>query len=288
MEKFNVIPQEMDGICIYDVRKGQGSKNLKYPSRHEGFLIILCVKGNVRMSVNLNECELKDNTLLVSMPGNIVKIDESERLQPDDMRFVILSLSQDFMQEIRIELNKIFAGGISLLDYPVLNLDDEQVNLALNYLSVLRKVISSEGTYKRESAVSLLSSVFYLLAGAWTKSQSAEDYDVTAPQGRGRMIFDQFIRLVSEHHMTHRNVGFYADKLCLTPKYLSKLIKNATGRSAPDWIDSYVILEAKNMLKYSPISIKEIVYRLNFSNQSVFYKFFKARTGMTPSEYRSS
>ncbi len=83
-------------------------------------------------------------------------------------------------------------------------------------------------------------------------------------------------------------VGFYADKLCLTPKYLSKLIRNATGRSAPEWIDAYVILEAKNMLKYSNATIKEIVFRLNFPNQSVFYKFFKARTGMTPTEYRNS
>jgi YesN/AraC family two-component response regulator len=83
-------------------------------------------------------------------------------------------------------------------------------------------------------------------------------------------------------------MSFYASKLCLTPKYLSKLIKQASGRSAPDWIDSFVILEAKNMLKYSDISIKEIVYKLHFANQSVFYKFFKSHTGITPSEYRNS
>lgn len=68
----------------------------------------------------------------------------------------------------------------------------------------------------------------------------------------------------------------------------AKLIKNATGRSAPEWIDSFVILEAKSMLKYSPMPIKEIVSRLNFPDQSVFHKFFKAHTGMTPNEYRNS
>ena len=108
------------------------------------------------------------------------------------------------------------------------------------------------------------------------------------PSSRSKMIFEQFIKLVSEYHTQQRMVGFYADKLCLTPKYLSKLIRNATGRSAPEWIDAYVILEAKNMLKYSNATIKEIVFRLNFPNQSVFYKFFKARTGMTPTEYRNS
>jgi len=67
----------------------------------------------------------------------------------------------------------------------------------------------------------------------------------------------------------------------------SKLIKQVSGRSAPDWIDSFVILEAKNMLKYTDDSIKEIVFKLHFPNPSVFYKFFKAHTGMTPSEYRN-
>ena len=111
---------------------------------------------------------------------------------------------------------------------------------------------------------------------------------VPSSTSRGRQVFDQFIRLVASNYSKHRNVGFYADQLCLTPKYLSKLIKSATGRSAPEWIDAYVILEAKNLLKYSSSTIKEIVYMLNFPNQSVFYKFFKARTGMTPSEYRNS
>ena len=102
------------------------------------------------------------------------------------------------------------------------------------------------------------------------------------------IIFDQFIKLVKDNYMMYRNVGFYAEHLSLTPKYLSRIIKDASGRSAPEWIDEYVMLEAKNLLKFSGLAIKEIVYRLNFPSQSVFYKFFKARTGMTPTEYKNS
>ena len=105
--------------------------------------------------------------------------------------------------------------------------------------------------------------------------------------GRIKTVFDQFIQLVLEYHTVHRNVGFYADRLNLTPKYLSRIIKEASGRSAPEWIDDYVVLEAKNLLKYSGLAIKEVVYQLNFPSQSVFYKFFKARTGMTPTEYKN-
>ena len=105
---------------------------------------------------------------------------------------------------------------------------------------------------------------------------------------RLNQIFERFIALVNEYHCSERGMAFYADKLCLTPKYLSTLIKQASGRSAPDWIDDFVILEAKNLLKYTDLAIKEIVYKLHFPNQSVFFKFFKAHTGLTPSEYRNA
>ena len=152
-------------------------------------------------------------------------------------------------------------------------------------IGLIGKIVDAELPYKKEVLNSVVSSMFYMIMGVW--NDRVEDNRLSNST-RSRMIFDQFIKLVSEYHTQYRNVGFYADKLCLTPKYLSKLIKNATGRSAPDWIDSYVILEAKNLLKYSSVTVKEIVYKLNFPNQSVFYKFFKARTGMTPTEYRNS
>ena len=70
--------------------------------------------------------------------------------------------------------------------------------------------------------------------------------------------------------------------------YVSKLVREVTGRSAPEWVDSFLVLEAKNLLKYSGMAIKEIVYRMKFPDQSSFYKFFKLHTGMIPSEYRKS
>ncbi len=83
-------------------------------------------------------------------------------------------------------------------------------------------------------------------------------------------------------------MGFYAAQLNLTPKYLSTLIRQTSGRTASEWIDDYVILEAKNLLKYSTMSVQEIAYSLNFPNQSFFGKYFKNHTGQTPSGYRMS
>jgi AraC-like DNA-binding protein len=154
------------------------------------------------------------------------------------------------------------------------------------YLDMMSNVLKSDLAYRREAVQSLWISMLYVIAAMLDRRARLAD-DVS-PTNRGRMLFEQFIALVAKYHTQYRNVAFYADKLCLTPKYMSKLIKTATGKSAPEWIDAYVILEAKNLLKYSNDTIKQIVFKLNFPNQSVFYKFFKARTGMTPSEYRNS
>ena len=81
-------------------------------------------------------------------------------------------------------------------------------------------------------------------------------------------------------------MGFYARQLCITPKYLTTLIKRISGLSVSEWIDNYVIIEAKTLLKYSTMSIQEIAYYLNFPNQSFFGKYFKNHTGMTPTAYR--
>lgn len=88
--------------------------------------------------------------------------------------------------------------------------------------------------------------------------------------------------VLARHYMQQRSVGFYAGQLNLTPKYLTTIIRKTSGRTAVQWIDDYVVLEAKNLLKYSTMSIQEISYYLNFPNQSFFGKYFKNHTGMTP------
>ena len=76
--------------------------------------------------------------------------------------------------------------------------------------------------------------------------------------------------------------------LAVAAKYLTTIIRKTSGRTAAEWIDDYVVLEAKNLLKYSTMSIQEIAYCLNFPNQSFFGKYFRSHTGMTPSAYRMS
>lgn len=275
-----------DDFYIMDAALKEYHNPLYQPCRFDGFMICYCVNGTMKMSVNLTEIELSSGMIYMNVPGNIIRLNEIVGGRDQDIRVLCMALTKDFFHGLNVEVCKFFNEGLSMLEKPCMQLSDKDFQLIDSLIRYIINLLQMDVSYKKEAVLSALSSLFYILIGAWTSdSNTKQDNELS---NRSKVIFDKFMRLVMEYHTQYRNVGFYADQLCLTPKYLSKLIKNATGRSAPEWIDSYVILEAKNLLKYSGTTIKEIVFKLNFPNQSVFYKFFKAHTGMTPTEYRNS
>ena len=275
-------------FCMLNVTYDENIHALNHPCRFDGLLMLYCIRGSVRISVNLNEYDISDNHLIITTPGKILKVTDVPEQDTSNLRYLLIAMSSDFASGLRMDMKSLLNDGVALMETPVLRLEEDKIKLMSQYLSLMAEVIRMEGEYQEDALRSLVASMLCVVAGVWSERLEEVRNTTSQTTSRSRMIFDQFIKLVSEYHTKYRNVGFYADKLCLTPKYLSKLIKTASGRSAPEWIDAYVILEAKNLLKYSDITIKEIVYRLNFPNQSVFYKFFKARTGMTPSDYRNS
>ena len=106
-------------------------------------------------------------------------------------------------------------------------------------------------------------------------------------QNRNEAYFRQFLELLSDHYKEERSVNFYAHSLCITPKYLTTIIKCISGKPVSDWIDHFVLLEAQSLLKYTNMSVQEISYQLNFPNQSFFGCYFKRLTGMSPSQYKA-
>lgn len=259
---------------------------LRYPVRFDGYIILFLRKGHFKLDLNLNTYDIKENTLLVIVPGNIVRLSYYDERRIGEGELLFGLISKEFMSGIRLDFNKVYQDSIRMWNNPCIQLEEEDLCLADDYFHLARKIITSSRENKRDMVGSLLTSFTYFTIGVWTRKLSSGPERENKSSARVNQIFERFIALVTEYHASERGMAFYADKLCLTPKYLSKLVKQATGRSAPDWIDSFVILEAKNMLKYSDKTIKEIVFALHFPNQSVFYKFFKAHTGQTPSEYR--
>ena len=281
----DLILGQVDGAQLENSR---GILNmLQYPVRFDGYVIYFLRRGCFSVELNLTRFDVHERSLLVNVPGNIIKTTYS--LNPDELRnldlYFVLA-SREFMSDIRFDFTKVVQDSIRLWNNPCIILNDEALSFAEEYFSLAKRILTSDKNNKRDILRSLMTSFTYVTIDLWQEQLSLSQPDESKSSTRVNQIFERFIALVTEYHTAERGMAFYADKLCLTPKYLSKLVKQASGRSAPDWIDAFVILEAKNMLKYTDMAIKEIVYALHFPNQSVFYKFFKAHTGLTPSEYR--
>ena len=273
---------------IAEITETSGFAALRYPCRFDGYMAVFCLKGDVDLDINLQTFHLQENSLLFCVPGHIIRVSRFDESEPTPLHIVVVAMSKEFTSGIHIDFQHLFNEGISLLASPGITLDGEELDVCKDYLTLAVKVLGLPFPNRKDALSSLISSCFYVLGSLVSKRLSEARQAPRTQTVRARMIFEQFLRLVTEYHSTERNMSFYADRLCLTPKYLSKLVRQVSGRSAPDWIDSFVILEAKNMLKYSDAPIKEIVFHLHFPNQSVFYKFFKSHTGMTPSAYRNS
>lgn len=259
---------------------------LRYPVCFDGYIFFFLMKGNLQIDLNLNTYQIKERSLLVLVPGNIIKLTSGPDASMADVDLYFALVSRDFMSSIHFDFNKVFQDTLRIWDNPCITLDTEHQAIARDYFTLARSVLLNCADNRKEALGSLLTSFIYMTLGQWTSQLKNSDLQ-HKESTRIQLLSERFLALVTEYHNRERGVAFYADKLCITPKYLSKLIKQATGRSAPEWIDAYVILEAKNLLRYSGKSIKEIVQDLNFPSQSVFYKYFKSHTGLTPSEYRN-
>lgn len=277
-----------EGIMLADGGLVNGASVFKYPCRFDGYAVIYCRRGHFKIDINLTSFDVHEGSLIIYSPGYIIKV-ETDGTDPDvQPDYVILALSREVVSDLRFDFSKMLSESMSLLNNPCVALKPSEGVILGNYLSLLKSICSSGIPNTREALISLASSACHLLGGIWTASIDEARRQQSGQSVRSKLVFENFLSLVTQYHTSERNVSFYAGQLCLTPKYLSKLVRTVSGRSAPEWIDSYVILEAKNMLKYSDLSIKEIVYRLHFPDQSSFYKFFRLRTGMIPSEYRQN
>lgn len=277
-----------DDLCLIHARYDESLSVLRHPCRFDGFLAFFCVSGRMKLSINLSEFEMTENSLFVYIPGNIVSVTELDRAGKDGLRVIIIAMTRGYMAGLRTDVPKLMGKGMALIDKPFLYIRDSEKKIAERYMYLISDVLESNLMYKRESVSALLSSVFFLAGGIVEQQLSESGRDKVTGFSRSHIVFEKFLSLVSEYHMSNRTVSFYAERLCLSPKYLAKLVRTATGRSASEWIDGYVILEAKNMLRYSSLPVKEIVSRLHFPDVPTFHKFFRSRTGLTPLEYRRS
>lgn len=151
---------------------------------------------------------------------------------------------------------------------------------------LMRETLDDEAlSYKDNIVKSFTHIIFYYLCSDFLSDGSSAE--VQAPSRQNELLM-QFTRLVSENYKEHRKVSFYADKMCLTPKYLSTIVYEAGGKYARDIIAEYVLCEAKRCLLNTTMTVQEISDYLHFSCQSFFGKYFREHTGVSPQVYRKA
>ena len=279
-----------EDLFIAELKYDSEDDIIKHPCRFDGYLAFFCYKGHFNIEVNLRTFQVKEGSLFVYTPGNIVRVSGISKEDRDDLHIVLIAASNDLIHMAHFDFNKLYDESLRLMENPCVEISGCERDICRKYLDLVRDISTAALPNSRDAVSSLITSIFYLMAALWADrlSEARQKVETGGRSVRSRAIFEDFLALVKDNHRKERGLNFYAEKLYLTPKYLSKLVKTVSGKSAHEWIDSFVIVEAKNMLKYSDLSIKTIVYDLNFPNQTTFYRFFKAQTGLTPSEYRKS
>lgn len=287
--QLTVLENVVDSYCHLDddyvLTRVTGS-NPKFEEpvarRFDGLTMCICVKGTLKMLINLEEVEIKPNTLLFLPPEIVFR---PMGWEGEELEGYILFLSNRFAADINIDLNAINSSLFSSYR-PILELDQARIDLVIRYFDLLHFNAVHPNDYSRYIARSLVSAVGYALMAFG--EEAAHRDDSREKRSRKLTYVRKFLQLVREYHCQERSISFYAGKMFISPKYLSLIIKESTGKSAGEWIDQYVISEAKNKLRYSGKNVQQIAYELNFTNQSSFGKYFKNLTGLSPTAFQAS
>ncbi len=284
----HILKEDIDLINFNEDLILINSNNPNLPFRHpfkfNGIIIGFAIDGSFPGYVNLQNIILSPKQLIICTPGDILQLGSIT-----SGRAIIIAISLDFISElnIRVRLNELMTNFLKCGKGPIFDLTDENMNDLIEISKLLEKNILSSGIYKKDILVNITSTYVYTIGQLLNEYLNSIKEENNITTKRSSTIFIQFMDLLNQYHQTERSIGFYADKLCLTTKYFAALIKNISGINATDYINKFVILEAKSLLKYSDKSIQEISNTLNFPNQSFFGKYFKRHTGMTPGEYKA-
>ena len=250
-----------------------------HPRRMTFILVALCTEGNAQFTIDTQRHDVKKNDLIVISDRHVI----DEYVASDDVNGLAMMMSVNFFYEVVKDVRDVSLLFLLSRNHPVVSLNEEEVQTLKQYFYFLKKKVADNSNhFKRDLVRTLVLAMFYDLSNVIYRVQQVEN----KRQTRADDIFTRFIKLVEENYKRERRVGWYAEQLSITPKYLSETVKSVSKNTPNEWIDKYVTLEARVLLKTSTLSIKEISDELNFPNQSFLGKFFKEHVGMSPSAYR--
>ncbi|MCR4860022.1 MAG: helix-turn-helix domain-containing protein [Bacteroidales bacterium] len=246
----------------------------QYPYRNDWLIATLCEKGTASGTVNLREYRIGEGGFIFILPGQVIV----NSAVSEDFQGKIVLMSKQFAQTL--DISRTLSLTVRIEQRPYYQFQQAAIEIVQSYIASCKAMIRQNGDSQlTRDVLRLLSNAFFLGAAPLLSSREGGI-------GSYSKLTDDFLSLVEKDYRSHRQLGHYAERLGRSTKYLSRHIKEETGRNAIDWIERCVILDARAQLVSTKRTILEISDSLGFPSQSFFGKYFKRVTGMTPKELR--
>ena len=275
-----------DEIVLMEIT-GDNKKMLDFehdtPIRFKAICITLVCEGEMNITLDYTPYRLTKNMMVDIVHQHIVQFFS---VSPDFKAYRVF-ISRDFMEDT-LGKEKPFPLEfvVSKRLNPVLELKEEEMGLLIEIVKKIKsKIIDKENIFQRNLIINKLSTFLMELGNIIYHKH--KDVSFTPELTHKEEIIKQFFKLITQYCKDQHEVSFYAKELCITPEYLSRIMKKTTGKTVNKWIAHALIAEAKILLRNPEVTIQQIADILNFSDQSSFGKFFKRHRGITPLEYRN-
>lgn len=244
----------------------------------DSMLAIICIGGTATFTIRLNDYEMEKSGYLVIRPGTPFYI----KTKSPDFKIDVIRIGGSIFDELSRNMIDLHPEWF-IYDYPSNKLPWNKARMFHIIHAYLGSLLTNPKDWYRDQLIKEYLRIFYLEAcHIW--EESAINANMTVK--RERVITCAFFRLADSNFREDRKVDSYAEQIGISAKHLAATIKSTTGKYPSDWLDDYVLLEAKKLLRESDDSIQDISFDLNFATPSHFGRFFKSKTGMTPKEFR--
>jgi AraC-like DNA-binding protein len=252
----------------------------KDPRKMNFILIGLCTRGQLRYRIDGKDQLIKAGDILIVSEHQVI-----DGYKPSQtMEGLCIMMSVNFFHEIIKSVHDVSSLFVFARTQPVMKLAPREINAFKEFFGMIKQKISDTDNHFRKDLIrTLLLAMFYDVGNIIYRARNYGEAQIPSEK-----VFTRFLRLVQDNCKHERRVSWYAQQLNISPKYLSLVVKRISGRTALEWIENYVTMELRVVLKNSTKSIKEIAEDMNFPNQSFLGKYFKEHVGMTPSKYRKS
>lgn len=247
------------------------------PPYRQGFFQIglLSYVGDSRLNINTDWLTIKDHPLWFVIPGQVFSWIRDEKMAGFNIMF-----KKEFLTNVVSNVVEDFPF-LKMAENRVLLLTEEEHQSLLFDAQRMNSVFENPHPYQEKMLEGMLVTFLYFCKAVHERYKSTESHLT-----RGQMISQKFETLVDKMYVDTKNVSDYAEQLNITPNYLTTTVKKLTGKSAKEVIQDRLLVESKNLLKFSGLDIAEIAYRLNFQEPTHFTRFFKKLSGTTPNKFR--